>query len=277
VVSVGVRFGLFSTDKTGQFAHLMCICKIRALLLAAALPGVAFTGCKRGGADAGAEFNRLTTELQTTHQKLAETEKTVNAQKQEIDRMTLEAQTAKKEGSDKNVLLIQKDTQIQALQTQLNESRDALVFANASANHQKGFSSIALDRYRQFVVDYPKSPLVADANRAIAELTRTVENDARARANFIDPKRRDREALQHFQDGIATVDEISPLVRQKSAAEVVKLLGPPNRTYRNGTEIGYVDRIIDPTTGSKETLVIVFQDERAVSIRVGYRGREIKL
>jgi len=257
---------------------MMYIRTLRALALAVVLPGVALNGCKRGGGpNSGSEFSRLTTELQDTRQKLAEEEKTLNAQKQQIDRMTLEAEAAKKEGSDKNVLLIQKDKQIQALQTLQNESRDALVFANASANHQKGFTSIALDRYRQFVIDYPKSPLVTDANRAIAELTTTVERDARARADFIDPKRRDREALQHFQDGIATVDEISPLVRQKTAAEVTKLLGPPNRTYRNGTELGYVDRIIDATTGGKETLVVVFQGERAVSIRVGYRGREIKL
>jgi len=248
------------------------------LVVAAVLFGVASTGCRRGGnANSGAEFARLTAELQSTHQKLAETEKTAAAQKQEIDAMRLQAETAKKQESDKNVLLIQKDNQIQALQAQANENRDALVFANASLNQQKGYSSIALDRYRQFVTDYPKSPLVADANRAITELSVSVDRDARARAAFIDPKRRDREALQRFQDGISSVEEIGPLLRQKTGAEVIKLLGPPSRTYRNGTELGYVDRIIDSTTGNKETLVIVLDGERVISVRVGYRGREIKL
>ena len=153
------------------------------LLLAAVIPGVILAGCRRGaGANGGAEFARLTTELQATQQKLAEAEKRANAQKQEIDRMTLEAEAAKKEGSNKNVLLIQKDTQIQALQTQLNDNRDALAFANASANYQKGLTGIALDRYRQFVIDYPKSPLVADANRAISELSITIDRDTRTRA-----------------------------------------------------------------------------------------------
>src|SRR4051812_48900201 len=109
------------------------------LVVAAVLFGVASTGCRRGGnANAGAEFARLTAELQSTHQKLAETEKTAAAQKQEIDAMRLQAETAKKQESDKNVLLIQKDNQIQALQAQANENRDALVFANASLNQQKG-------------------------------------------------------------------------------------------------------------------------------------------
>jgi septal ring factor EnvC (AmiA/AmiB activator) len=247
------------------------------LLVTAALCGVSVTGCKRSGGSVAAELESTKAELETTRQRLAQAEKNVAAQKHELDRMIADAETAKKQASDKEVLAIQRETQIRALQTQLSDRREALTFADISATYQRGLPSIALDRYRQFINDYPKSPLVVDANRALADLTVSVERDAKTRAAFIDPQRTDREALKNFQDGISTVNEITPLLRQKTVAEVVKLLGAPNRTFRNGTEIGYVDKVIDTSTGSRETLVITFQADRVVSLRVGYRGREIKL
>jgi len=249
----------------------------RTLLPGIVLCGLSVTGCHRGGSGPASEIASLRTELEGTRQKQAETEKALATQKQELDRKALELDTAKKQAADNQVLANQKDTELRAIQGQLTERRDALVFTDISATHQRGFSSIALDRYRQFIIDYPKSPLVADANRAVAELTVAVERDARTRATLIDPKRHDREVLKNFKDGISTVEEIGPLLRQKSVAEVVKLLGPPNRSYRNGSELGYVDKIIDTSTGSKETLVVVFDSDRVVSLRVGYRGREIKL
>ena len=59
-------------------------------------------------------------------------------------------------------------------------------------------------------------------------------------------------------------------------AEVLKLLGPPNKTYRDNTELGYVDKVIDPTTGSRGTLVIAFSDDQVSTLRVGYQGRPIR-
>ncbi len=249
----------------------------RLLVVALALLG-GLTGCNRGGGGGTAsEIEALKTELEVTRQKLAESDKQATARKQELDRLVLEIETFKKQISDSNVAAIQKDKRIEALQKQLNDRRDAIRFFEISASRERGLASIALDQYRQFITDYPDSPLVTDANRAINELTAVVERETRDRAAMIDPKRRTREVVKNFQEGIATVDEITPLLRQKSAAEVIKLLGPPNRTYRNGTEIGYVDRIIDTATGNKDTLVITFEADRVVSLRVGYRGREIKL
>jgi hypothetical protein len=249
-------------------------CKIVAILT---LGTLAFSGCKRGGAgDTATELAQVRSDLEDTRRKAADAEKKSTAAQQEVERMRSEVDLMKKQMSDKEVLSIQKDNQLKALQAQFTDRRDAITFADISATLQRGLNSVALDRYRQFVVDFPKSPLVADANRAINELAVTVDRESKERAALIDPRRTERDALKRFQDGVATVEEITPLIRQRSVADVVKILGSPNRTYRNGTELGYVDRIIDPTTGNRETLVITFSGDRAVSVRIGYRGREIK-
>ena len=118
--------------------------------------------------------------------------------------------------------------------------------------------------------------MVNDANRAIADLTLTAEREAQWRKSVIDPKRPEREALKHFADGIASVDEIVPLVKKKTKQEILALLGPPGTTYRGGLEIGYVSRVIDPKSGEKGTLIITFQEDKVSSLRVGYQGQEIR-
>ena len=89
----------------------------------------------------------------------------------------------------------------------------------------------------------------------------TAPKEARARAVAIDPHAVEREALKKFNDGWATPEDLVPLLRRKTMADVVKLLGAPNMTYREGSELGYVDRVVDPTTGAKGTLVIGFEED----------------
>jgi hypothetical protein len=151
-----------------------------------------------------------------------------------------------------------------------------LAFAQISALRQKGDNSNALERFEKFVIDHPDSPLVADANRAITDLKPAVEKDIKWKTNLIDPRREERELIARFNDGIVTTQELAPLLRRRSTAEVITLLGRPGRSYRNGTEYGYVDKVIDTTTGNKQTLVIRFESGRVESLRAGYQGREIK-
>lgn len=241
-------------------------------------------GCgQQKGPDFRADVVRLNAELDAAQQKLSAVEKELAAKNDEIARAAADAfaaEATKKQSTETAQTVAQKEGQIRALQAEIAElkKRDVFAYADASAMQQKGLTSIALDRYQQFVKDNPKSALVADANRAIAELSVAADREAKWRASLIDPKRPEREVVKRFGDGVVTVEEIAPLLRDRTSAEVVKLLGKPNTTYRNGTEIGYVDKVLDPATGQKETLVIVFDTDfgRVARLRIGYRGREIK-
>jgi hypothetical protein len=242
-----------------------------------------FSGCGSGsGPTASPDTDRLRADLEATRQKLAAVEKELAAKNDEIAKTSATSfvtDLSKKEAAPAALADPQKDAQIQSLQAEIAKlkKQDSVAFAQASATHAKGITTITLDRYQQFVKDYPNSPLVVDANRAIAELNGTSEREAKWRANLIDPKRPERDLLKRFSDGVATAEEIAPLLKRRTSAEVVKLLGNPNREYRNGSEVGYVDRIIDSRTGNKDTLVIIFdEDSRVTSVRIGYNGREIK-
>lgn len=252
-------------------------------LVSAVFVGLLFSGCGGGSQpNSSLELDRLKTELEGLRQKLAVVEKDLVAKNDEIAKASAASfvtDLSKKETPPAAPVDPQKDTQIQALQGEIAglKKQDAIAYAQASAAQARGVTTITLDRYQQFVKDYPNSPLVADANRAIAELTATSEREARWRAGLIDPKRPERDLLQRFGNSTATAEEIAPLLKRRSLAEVVKLLGNPNRQYRNGSEIGYVDRIIDSRTGGKDTLVVIFdEDGRVTSLRIGYNGREIK-
>lgn len=233
------------------------------------------------GPDLNAEVNRLKGELDAAKQKLADTEKALAAKNDEAAKAAADAfaaEATRKQAVQNDEAVVKKDAQIRALQAELAglKKQDALAFAEASAVQQKGLTTIALDRYRQFAKDYPNSPLVPHAERAIAELTKTADTEAKWRQSLIDPKKPQRDVLQRFADGAVTLDEIVPLLKDRDSAQVVTLLGKPNQTYRGGTEYGYVNKVIDTATGNKETLVIVFDGGRVASFRLGYRGREIK-
>jgi hypothetical protein len=189
-----------------------------------------------------------------------------------------EVEHAGKQVAEKDRVIADKDAQIAALQKQIEDARkgEAQVYLDGSKLHQQGMKATALMRYRQFVAAFPASPLVADANRAIAELSVTAPKEAAARAAAIDPSAPVREFQRHFADGFATMEDIAAMLKHKSLAEVVKLLGPPNRTYRDNSELGYIDKVIDPTTGSRGTLVIGFLEDQVSTLRVGYQGRPIR-
>jgi flagellar biosynthesis chaperone FliJ len=236
-------------------------------------------GCRQGsGPDPETEVKRLNAELAATQQRLSTAEGRLAAQQEQVAAAAATAEAAKKQAADEAPALLEKESQLRSLQKEVAELKkgEAAAYAEASATLLKGVTSTTISHYQQFVRDFPKSPLVTDANRAIAELNVIADREAQWRKSVIDPKRPEREALKHFADGIATLDEVVPLVRKKTKDEVVALLGPPNKTYRGGIELGYVNRVIDPATGEKGTLIVTFQEEKVLSVRVGYQGREIK-
>jgi hypothetical protein len=249
-----------------------------ALLFSLVLIGMLPTGCDRAGADAEAQPKKLSMDLELARQQLAAAEKRIAKQQEQIAAAASAAEAAQKQVADTGAAQLEKDGQMRTLQKEVAELRkgEAQAYADASTTLLKGATSTTLNRYQQFVRDFPKSPLAIDANRAIAELMVTTEREAQWRQSIIDPKRPEREALKRFADGIAGLDEVVPLVKKKTKQEVLAALGPPATTYRGGLEIGYPNRVIDPKTGEKGTLIITFQGDRVSSLRVGYQGQEVR-
>jgi len=251
--------------------------KLSAVSLVVA--GTVLVACQRpSGADLQPEIDRLSSELADTQGKLLAAVKSAEAQKQEVATAIATIEASKRETGLKDKLIQQREEEIAAMKNAISavKNTDALAYSEASAQVPKGSTSTALERYQKFVADFPESPLVADANRAITELTPQAAKDAQYRNGLIDPRRSDRDLIKRFGDGIVTVQELGPLLRRRSQAEVIQLLGRPTRTYRNGTELGYEDKVIDTTTGNKSTLVISFEADRVTALRSGYQGREIK-
>lgn len=241
----------------------------------AALP----LGCRReSGPDLTAEMARLTGEAESLKQKLAAAEKSLESRNDAAALASESAVAVKKQSVEKEQLVTQKDGEIRALQAELGalKKSDALVFAEISGFQKQGLTTVALSRYEQFTRDFPQSPLVANAVSAMTQLAATAEREAKTRAGQVGVKQRDRQILQYLAEGTASLEEIAPLLKNKSLAEVTKLLGPPSRTYRNGAEIGYVDKVSDPAKGGKDTLVISFDEGKVSGLRAGYLGREIK-
>ena len=241
----------------------------------AALP----LGCQReSGPDLTADVARLTGEAESLKQKLAAAEKNLERRKDAAVLAGESAATEKKQSAEKDQITAQKDGEIRALQAELAalKKSDALVFAEISGLQKQGITTAALSRYEQFTRDFPQSPLVANAVSAMTQLSATAEREAKTRAGQVGAKKRESEVLKYLAEGTASVEEIAPLLKNKSLAEVVKLLGPPSRSYRNGAEIGYVDKVSDSAKGGKDTLVISFDEGKVSGLRAGYLGREIK-
>ena len=248
---------------------------LASLVFLAALPA----GCHRdAGPDPAAEVTRLNAEAEGLRQKLAVAEKSLAMQKDAVVLATESSAAVKRQAVEKDQTAGQKDAQLRALQAELTELKknEVMVFAEISRFQQQGLTTIALGRYEQFLKDFPNSPLAAHAVTATAQLSATADREAKSRVSVNDPKRKEREILKYLADGTATPEEVAPLFKNKTPAEVIKLLGPPNRTFRNGTEFGYVDKISDSATGAKNTLVISFEEDRVTGVRAGYQGRIIK-
>jgi hypothetical protein len=244
--------------------------------------GTLLAGCDRefGSASGDAQVQALQAkeELERTKKRLGMAERKLAEKDDAVALAKEEAEHAAKQVAEKDRILADKDAQIAALGKQITDLQkgEAIVYAEIAKLHQQGMNSTALLHYHQFVTNFPTSPLVVDANRAIAELTAAAPAQAPARAPAVDPYAAERAFQRLFADGFASLDNVATMVKHKSMAEVVKLLGSPNRTYRDGTELGYEDKVIDPATGNRGTLVISFDADQVSSLRVGYQGRPIR-
>jgi hypothetical protein len=228
--------------------------------------------------DAQVQTLQLKEELERSRKKLALLERGATSKDDNVALAKEEAEKAAKDSGDKDRLLAEKDARIAALEKDVADLKKGEPFAyvESSKLHQEGMNASALLRYRQFIKTYPKSPLVADANRAINELAPIAPGQPGAHAATPDPRIAEREFQRQFSDGFASVQDIGVMLKHRFKADVIRLLGTPNTTYRDGLELGYVDKVIDPATGGRGTLVIAFEDGQVSTLRVGYQGRPIR-
>jgi DNA repair exonuclease SbcCD ATPase subunit len=249
------------------------IVPLMLVLLAVLLPG-----CGREDAPANTpKVNPLQAELDRANQRMETSEKALDAKIEELNQARAALEAAKTQIAEKDVVVAQRDTQMRALQSEIEKIKksEAFVFAEISAAQQQGQSLIASGRYEQFIKDFPRSPLAANAASAIAEIAATRQRDARVMAELADPKRRERELLQQFNDGFMTLQELAPILKKKTIAQVVALLGQPNQTFNEGTELGYADKAINPLTGKRGMFIVSFDSGVVATLRVEYAGRRL--
>lgn len=248
------------------------------LVILFAFPALLLSACDREEkADLAPEVNRLKGELEATGHKLTAAQKNLEVATAELDLARGAAASAKAQLAEKEQAAVQKDQHLLALQTEIDtiKKRDAFVFAEITAVRRQGLGILALSQYQKFVADFPNSALLGPANSAIAELTAERARDSQRWANMANPKRKENEVLKHFGDGLTTLAELAPILKGKTLAQVRTMLGRPDRTFNEGTEIGYVDKALNPRTNRPGLLIVGFEEGNVSSLRVEYAGQKM--
>lgn len=251
----------------------------RAIFVSSAFAGLLISGCKRDAAPESAAGRPMpVSESDILRQRVTIAEQALAAKSAELTAAISSAgEAAKAHAAEWQAVVAEKDAEVAALKAAQTDAKKNgwAEFAEASSYGTKGPTIVARDRYQSFVRKYPENPLAADAQRAVVELTAKEAEESARRAKLIDPRRAERQLLDRYNNGTATGEELAPMLKGKSRGGVVQLLGAPDKTYRDNTEIGYDDKIIDKATGLKATLVVGFKNDRVTKLRIGYAGREI--
>jgi hypothetical protein len=223
------------------------------------------------------ESTALQDELTDTKRKLEGTEKLLTSTREDLSTTARALEAANESSGEIKKALAERDAQIQTVKAEIEalKKREEFVFASISALQQEGQAAVALSRYEQFIRDYPNSPLTLHAMRVVAERTATLQRDAKRRLDSSDPSRPDGKLAKLFQEGLSTPQELAPLLKGKTRAQVLALLGRPSQTFADGADLGYADRAINPATGKKGMLIIAFQSDIVSSLRLEYAGRKI--
>ncbi len=208
---------------------------------------------------------------------LREAQDSLKTKTEQLAATAASLQAANVELAEKEQVLGQREHQFKNLSAELEvlKKRDALVFAEVATLQQQGRNSAALDRYKQFLRDYPQSPLAIHAERAIADLTEEVAIEDLERTARLDPTSKARETKRLLDEGLLTTRELAPILKRRTRNQVISLLGKPNRVFPDGTEIGYIDRVTNATGGGKGMLIITFEDSVVSAFRMDYAGPKV--
>lgn len=227
------------------------------------------------------QVEQLKADLDTVRRKLDGAEKRLLLREDESALATAEIDAAKTARAELEKALAETAAQFRAAQAELEalKKTDAFAFAEINAIQQRGQPTIALGRYGKFLQDFPNSPLTVPATAALTQLTATASAPATLspaqKIALLDPKRRERDFQKKFNEGYMTLQELAPVLKKKSTAQVLALLGSPNQTFNSGAELGYADRAVNPATGGRGMLIIGFEAGAVAHLRVEYSGRKI--
>ena len=251
--------------------------RLALLLLAAA--GALLASCQRDEPQ-DRQIEQLKADLDTVRRKLAGAEKRLILREDESALASAEIESGKTARAELEKTLAETAAQWRAAQTELDalKKSDAVAFAEINAIQQRGQPTIALTRYGKFLQDFPNSPLVIPATAAITQLTAAAPSATLSPAQKIalaDPKRRERDFQKKFNEGYMTLQELAPVLKNKSTAQILALLGRPNQTFNAGTELGYTDRAVNPAGGGRGMLIIGFEAGTVAHLRVEYAGRKV--
>jgi septal ring factor EnvC (AmiA/AmiB activator) len=248
------------------------------VLIGSAICAVLFSSCQRATPPAaGPEVDPVQAELEDGRGRLAAAKASLEAKEDELALANAALEAARTQITERDLVVAQRDTQIRAAQSELEamKKRDAFVFAEISKTQQQGQLVNASVRYQQFLKDFPDSPLALHATNALAEITALNERGQPPKPDLRDSKTRTRDFVQQFEEGYLTLQELAPVLKKRSVSQVLALLGPPNRIFGDGSEIGYVDKAIDPVTSKRGMFIIAFELGVVANLRVEYAGRRM--
>jgi hypothetical protein len=234
------------------------------------------TSCDQHGGELPRQIDGMKADLEESKRRIDHLQKSLAAKDSELAVNTQALDTANKGVTDLEQALNERNAQLRAAKIELDElkKKDAFAFGEIAATQGQGSVGLAVARYQKFITDFPKSPLVAHANNAITQLTTQEQESTPRTVARTDPAKREKDFARSFNEGYMTLQELAPFLKKKSLAQVLALCGRPNQTYNEGREIGYADRAINPTTGSRGMLIVSFEDGTVSTLRVEYGGRK---
>lgn len=270
---IGCDMAAFATSAVRRLALrstcLLAPCTLAVTLLLAA--------CEREGAESPRQIDGMKADLEESKRRISHIQNSLAAKDAELAVNVQSLEKMKGDLAELQKTLDERNAQLRAAMAATEElkKRDSIVFGEIVALQAQLPGPSAVSRYQKFIVDYPKSPLVGNAKAAIAQLTE-IPPEVRKQvpaAAISDAGKKDRDFAKSFNEGYMTLPELAPYLKKKTLQQVLTLLGKPNQSFRDNTEIGYADRAVSPTTGTRGMLVIAFDEGVVSSLRVEYAGQ----
>jgi hypothetical protein len=217
-------------------------------------------------------------ELEAATAKLALAEKKAEVAADQLELNKAALAKANDQIAEKDREISKRDVQIASLHKDLEASKgqDTALFVEATSLRKQGLSLSALNMYQKLIDQYPQSVLVPYSTTAVSELTSERARASQKRTEeVVAAKRPEYPVLKYFGDGQTTLAELVPIMKNKTVAEVVKMIGRPNRTFNEGNEFGYTDKVLNPATNRPGLLIIGFTDGVVANLRIEYAGRKV--
>jgi hypothetical protein len=266
------RFGMAAPAPIALCRRALCailwmaVCTVAGLLVA---------GCDRDGGEHPRQVEGLKADLDEARRKVSHLQNSLATKDAELAANTQALETVRGGMADLEKVVDERNAQLRAAKLELEglKKKDVLAFGEIAATQGDGSNALAVARYKKFIIDYPKSPLVLHANNAIAQLTE-VQREVHRQTELLDPAKKEKDFAKNFNDGYMTLQELAPYLKKKSVAQVVALIGRPNQTFNEGNEFGYADKAISPATGTRGMLIVSFESGIVATLRVEYAGKK---